>query len=94
MKDLITCILNNIIIFCNNKFSCNIIISMIENDIIRNRVVYELFNNHKLCFLTKNKYGILVVKSLIRYLSNNEKKSILSHLNNQKECESIKLLFD
>ena len=74
MKELITAIFKNIIRLSTNKYSSNILIKIIESfEKLRGRAIRELFHNSKLYMLTKNKYGILVLETFIKYLSSTEK---------------------
>jgi hypothetical protein len=69
----------NIIQLSLNKFSSQLVIRLVESfDKLRSRTIIELFLNPNLGMLAKNKYGILVLESIIKFLSHNEKTNIMN----------------
>ncbi len=79
IKELITAIFKNIIRLSTNKYSSNILIKIVESfEKLRARAINELFHNSKLYMLAKNKYGLLVLESFIKYLSSTEKVDMKS----------------
>jgi hypothetical protein len=74
-KELMTCIIRNIIRLSIHKYSSVVVIKIIEGfEQLRPIAVNELFyKSNKVYLLTKNKFGILVLETIIKTLSTEEK---------------------
>jgi hypothetical protein len=93
IKELLSCIISNINRLSINKFSSNIVIKIVEGfENIRHQAINELFFDSKVYFVTKNKFGILVLETVIKMLTAEEKAEISSLLlkNFNKDEHSLK----
>jgi hypothetical protein len=100
---LITAIIKNIIRISTNKYGSNLLIKIFESfEKLRGRAINELFYKSKLYTLTKNKYGILVLETFIKYLSSAEKLDkryiIIKRFNKEestiKDYEMLNIVLD
>ena len=103
MKELITIIFRNVVKLSINKYSCNIVIKIFESfEKLRGRAINELFHNAKLCTVAKNKYGILVLETFIKYLSPADRLNlrfiVVKRFNQddrtQKDLDNLKVVLD